>query len=381
MEATTIQDNQLLAVIDKSGVEQSTADLLKQKFVPFLEQAAEWKEKAESLVVTDESQTDLMKEARTARLALAKIRTSADKVREDLKRDSLNYGRAVQGVYNVIEAVIKPIEDHLAIQEKFKEVQEEKRRTALRIEREKIVEQYREYIPYGIDFADITQTDFDKLINGAKLQQKQAEEEQQKAEQERIENERMKELHDNRKGSVLNNWAFFPTEWKNENFGDISEDKWQELVNETLAYKAKYELEQQRIKEENERLKAEAEKREAEIKAERERMEEEQRKANKAAEKLKRETEEKAAAARKELERIESELQAKKDAEARAEQEKQASIEAELSKGDKQKMLDLIEELGNLPFKYQFKSKKHNAIQKAIVELVEKTTTYAKSKL
>ena len=54
-----------------------------------------------------------MQEARIARLALRDIRIQADKTRKALKEESLRYGKAVQGVYNVIEYLITPIEKHL----------------------------------------------------------------------------------------------------------------------------------------------------------------------------------------------------------------------------------------------------------------------------
>ena len=117
------QNNELVRVINESGVEQSTALTLQSSFLPFFEQAEQWKIKAESLVVTDASQTREMKMAREARLALKDIRVSADKTRKALKEDSLRYGKAVQGVYNVIDYLIAPIEKHLEEQEKFPEIQ------------------------------------------------------------------------------------------------------------------------------------------------------------------------------------------------------------------------------------------------------------------
>ena len=80
--------NELVKVVDTSGVEAQTATTLKEKFLPFFEQAEEWKRKAETLVVTDASQVHDMKMARTARLALKEIRVNADKTRKALKEDT-----------------------------------------------------------------------------------------------------------------------------------------------------------------------------------------------------------------------------------------------------------------------------------------------------
>ena len=122
---------QVLDVIESSGLEQSTITTLKERFLPFYEQVETWKERAATLKVTDASQTREMKMAREASLALRAIRVEADKTRKALKEDSIRYGRAVQGVYNVIEYLIKPIEEHLQVQEDFVKIQEAKLREKL----------------------------------------------------------------------------------------------------------------------------------------------------------------------------------------------------------------------------------------------------------
>ena len=113
----------LITEIENSGVEPTTALMLKDKFLKFFEQAEEWKEKADGINVTDASQKHDMQMARTARLALREIRINADKTRKALKEDSLRYGKAVQGVYNIIEFLIAPIELRLENQERFVEIQ------------------------------------------------------------------------------------------------------------------------------------------------------------------------------------------------------------------------------------------------------------------
>lgn len=325
-------NNELAVVISETAVDTEIQQMLVERFTPFLEQAAEWKEIAESLVVTDISQVREMKMAREARLALREIRIAADKTRKELKEDSLRYGRAVQGVYNVIEAVISPIEKHLEEQEKFKELYELRQREALRLEREELVKDYREYVISNINLGEITEEDFTRMLTGAKLQKQAAEQAAIKAEEER-------------------------------------------------AARLKAEAEEREIlRIENERLRAEAEERERERKAELDRLEAEQRKSNIAAAKAKLEAEKKAEAERKEKERLQAELRAKEEAEARAEEERQAAIEAELNKGDKAKLADLIADLEGLKTKYEFKAKKNNLLYKAVIELLNKIIVYITSK-
>lgn len=324
--------SQLASVVRETAVDGEIQQMLLARFVPFLEQAAEWKEKAESLVVTDISQTREMKMAREARLALREIRLAADKARKELKEDSLRYGKAVQGVYNVIEAAISPIEKHLEEQEKFKELYELKQREALRVQREYMAKDYREYIVSNINLGEITEEDFGRMLAGAKLQ-KQADEQ-----------------------------AAIEAEQKRQ-----------------AQIKAEAE-ERERLRIENEKLKAEAEERERERKAELDRLAIEQNKANLAAEKARKEAEEKAAAERKERERLEIELKARAETEAKAENERQAAIEAELNKGDKDKLADLVADLERLKTKYEFKAQKNKLLYEAVAGLLTKIISFIASK-
>ncbi len=118
----------LVLAIKENQVETETGLVLQKAFEPFFQQANEWKKKAEELVITDVSQVREMQMARQARLALKEIRVNADKTRKRLKEDSLRYGKAVQGVYNVIEYLIEPIEKFLQEQEDFAKIQEAKQK-------------------------------------------------------------------------------------------------------------------------------------------------------------------------------------------------------------------------------------------------------------
>lgn len=162
--------NQLTNVLQDAGLEKSSSALILERFGQFDAQATEWMNKAKELVVEDETQTDKMKLAREARLALRKIRTDADKTRKELKEDSLRYGKAVQGVYNFLEYRIKPIEDHLQLQEDYVKIKEQERVDALRSNREKLVADLREFVGYGDDLGTMSQVAFDALLKYAQEQ-------------------------------------------------------------------------------------------------------------------------------------------------------------------------------------------------------------------
>ena len=188
---------QVLDVIESAGLEQDTTKTLREKFLPFWEQAEKWREIAENLVVTDESQTREMKMAREARLALRAIRVDADKTRKALKEDSIRYGRAVQGVYNVIEYLIKPIEEHLLEQEQFVEIKRQKEREAMHMEREQAIGPYMEWLPDNFQlsltntpWADVTEEKFNSLLSNARAAKETHEAEQARLEAERIAREK-----------------------------------------------------------------------------------------------------------------------------------------------------------------------------------------------
>jgi colicin import membrane protein len=263
--------NELVKVVETSGVEPQTATTLKESFLPFFEQAEEWKRKAEALVVTDATQVHDMKMARTARLALKEIRVNADKKRKELKEDSLRYGKAVQGVYNVIEFLIAPIEKHLQEQEDFVAIAEAKRKAELKASREMEIQPFAEFVALGLNFGEMTDEDYAKTLNGAKLQLQAKIEAEQKSEAEKIAKE-----------------------------------------------KAEAE-ERERIRIENERLKAEAEAKERQLAEERAKAEAERKAIEEKARKEKEEAEKKAQVER-----------AKQDAILKAEREAKEKLEAEL---------------------------------------------------
>ena len=196
--------NELVKVVETSGVEPQTATTLKESFLPFFEQAEEWKRKAEALVVTDATQVHDMKMARTARLALKEIRVNADKKRKELKEDSLRYGKAVQGVYNVLEFLIAPIEKHLQEQEDFVAIAEAKRKAELKASREMEIQPFAEFVALGLNFGEMTDEDYAKTLNGAKLQLQAKIEAEQKSEAEKIAKEKAKAAPDKAK---LNDFA------------------------------------------------------------------------------------------------------------------------------------------------------------------------------
>lgn len=305
-------ENKLELIVKESGLEKSKAQVLLTNFSNYFEIAAEWEKKASELVVTDESQTTLMKMAKEARLFLKQKRVAIENTRKELKEQSLREGQTIDAIAKILKNLIEPIEGHFEKQEKFAEIREDDRKQARMIERNEILSS----LNYDYSFTDtknMSDQQFDLLVKGIKSQIQEKIEAERKAEEERIARE-----------------------------------------------KAEQE-ERERIRIENEKLKAEAEekerqlqkereesaKREAELKARQEQELEKQREearieAEKQA-KIRAEQQASIEAERKEKERIEAELKSKREAELKAEADKLASEKKAASAPDKQKLIALAD--------------------------------------
>lgn len=132
-----------LAVVGKdNNLDVSKVEVLLQDFgQPFL-QARQLAAGHKKLVVTDENDTAGMKAARELRLQLKQVRLDAEKTRVRLKDDSLREGKAIDGMANIIKAIIVPAEQHLEQQEKFAETLAIERKATKKAERTQELSQY-----------------------------------------------------------------------------------------------------------------------------------------------------------------------------------------------------------------------------------------------
>lgn len=136
-------DNQLQIIIKESNLEPTKAQFILDNFQNYFEIASEWEKKAKSIVVTKDDQVAEMQMARTGRLFLRQKRIDVENARKKLKEQALREGKAIDGIANVLKAVIVPIEEYLEQQEKFVEIKEAKRVEAMRLEAEKRAEEER----------------------------------------------------------------------------------------------------------------------------------------------------------------------------------------------------------------------------------------------
>ena len=274
--------NELAAVAIREGVEADQQSLLLASFAPY--HAAIQKTMQTSKGVTDGADPLQRKLARECRLELWRTANALENTRKERKAGALRYGKAVDGMANVLKFICEPEEERLAGIEQFEARREAARIAALVEERSKELEAVGA-VPAMYNLAAMNDETWGIVIAAAKKAQADKIEADRKAEADRIERER-KEAE-----------------------------------------------ERARIKAENERLKAEADKREKEIEAERKKAQAEKEAAyNRAEQERKKIEAEKAEAEKKanaaiEAEREKARAAAKKSEDERAKLPKAANDE------------------------------------------------------
>lgn len=184
-------DNQISTIVKQSGLQESKSETLIKSFTEYFAKAKEIVDECKGIIVTSEDEIDLMRKAREYRLKLKDIRVESEKTRKELKEQSLRECRAIDGIANVIKALIIPIEEHLEKQEKYAEIQEQlriERRLSDRIER--LSKYVSDISPYNI--RDMDDEVFENLLSGCKSSWEKARKEEEEAEAKRIADEKAK---------------------------------------------------------------------------------------------------------------------------------------------------------------------------------------------
>jgi hypothetical protein len=254
-------------LIGTGVIEKTKGDYIKEKFQDFTQAIEEWSEKANAIVVTEETQKELMAEAREGRLLLKSKRIEVEKVRKSLKEQSLNEGRLIDSVAKYLTGLIEPAEKHLELQEKFIEIQEQNKRIQIKAERTKLLEPYKDVIdPDSIQLDLITDEAFTTILNGAKFAQENKKAEALRIEEERKETARKQALLQERSLKLAEYRQFYFTSKDIILTTETDDVAFEELMNNLVLRKNEYLIEQDKIAEENKRLKKQAEKQKEEIK-------------------------------------------------------------------------------------------------------------------
>lgn len=347
--------------------------------------------------VVDHNDKNSMKLARQIRLSVRDERIDAEKV-FDAKRAEVQ--NAMLSFKTEDQLWLKSKQTMQILTKEIEELAKWKETTADRYEKEQrdlkvqqrmiLLSEIAPHIQQG-EVENISDETFDSFYLGLKNTYEAEQEAHRKAEDERLERERKAELHAERKELLIPYWSHLRIDYATLNFGEISQDDFNIIMNNTKQAKAKFDEEQEAIRIENERLKKEAEEKERKAEAERKEREriESERKAKEESERKKLE-EEKWLAEEKQR-KLEAELEEKRkaeaaeakrkaDEEARKLAEEEAAKHAELNKGDAERVADLIADLNGIKAKYAFKSAKNKKMFSDVQTLIDKIVLHIQTR-
>jgi hypothetical protein len=267
-------DNTSLINIAKSeGLEENKVQSLLGSFTQSFQEAKELASGAKSIKVTGEDQVEEMTKARELRLSLKATRVDVEKTRKELKEQSLREGKAIDGMANIIKALIIPVEEYLEDQEKFAERQRDLRNQEVEQKRIAELSKYVDEVEVHKLHPNYMSADtFNKLLETSEKAWKAQREAEKRAEEDRI----AKEKADAEERERIR--------LENEKLKKEREEREAEIAKEKAEQDKKMEAERR----EKERLEAELEaKKKEEIKAKRE-AEEKERKEREAEEERRR---------------------------------------------------------------------------------------------
>ena len=330
------------------GLETKQAVSIEQAFLPKIKERDGYISIYEA-ILKKEINKETCQEAGELRKKLVKVRTGIAAVHRSQKEYSLAYGRFCDAWKNQETLPVTQMEENLtAIEKHFERIEKERLE---QIQSERVAELSK----YVEDAAERSLSGMDSDVWNAYLSTKKKEYEdriaaEKKAEEDRIAKEKAEEAE--RERIRKENEQLKKEAEERERLAKIEADKRAKAESERIAK----ETEERKKREEKERK--EREQYEAKLKAERE-------------ERQRIEQEEKA-----KREKLEAELRAKAEQERKVKEEAEAAIQAELSKGDIDKVADLLNDLEGLKTKYTSKSAKNKNMYAGVSELLERTKGY-----
>ena len=179
-----IEPSQLEAVVNNSGLAIIEADEIKQAYLPYLVRLTEIQSQASKINFETPAEIDETI-ARELRLKTVKIRTEAEKLKDDQKRVDILRGKVKQDSFNLISSSCKLAEGVFFNVEKAREIEEKKRKENARIDRAEKLSLYTEssaLYPLG----EMSEEQFNELYSGLRIAHENKITTEKKAEEDRI---------------------------------------------------------------------------------------------------------------------------------------------------------------------------------------------------
>ena len=342
--ATIEQKNDFEVLVDPKDFGIETVE---DKRVHITDVFAFYENEYNQIVSATQITPELSEQSSSLRKKVAKIRIAIAKIHKAKKEQFLHGGRLVDNWKNVNSEIVEQKEKKLLeIETHFQRIEQD-RIAKMRESRIEILKQYEVDGTLIPTIAIMDESTWESFLMGEKLKFEAKQEQIKKELEIKAEQDRKVKLYSDRKEQLIPFWNYLKHDHKSADFGELPQESFDIILNEVKETKRLADAVEEETRLENERLKAEVQKQKEEADA-----------------KLKKEQEEKA--------KIQAELKAKQDAEAKAKADEEARIEAEANMGDKEKVQSLIQDLGMIKVKYQFKSKKNQKMFSDVQGLIDK---------
>jgi hypothetical protein len=191
-----LKDNKLIKIGEEHGLEETKVQGLMQKYGDHFAEAKELVQGAMDIKVKDENDFENMDKARERRLAIRSVRIEVEKIRKSLKEQSLREGRAVDGMANIIKALVEPVEEYLMGQEKHAEEVAKAKKDKIEQERINKLSKFIESMEgYTLHPDSMSNEVFDTLLNNSEIAFNAQEKAKEEAEElrKKVEADRKKE--------------------------------------------------------------------------------------------------------------------------------------------------------------------------------------------
>jgi hypothetical protein len=249
----------------ENGLPREVVLSIDSKFKEYEDIANEWNKKAYEIEVTDESQVELMQQAKEGRLLLKAKRVEIEKTRKRLKEQSLLEGRFIDSLAKRLFMIIEPAEEHLAIQEKYVETKEQLRKAKLKADRLELLKPYLQVLDLdAFDLSTMSEVAFNTILNGGKMSLENYEKEQERIRLEEEETEKRAKIYLERR-MKLAPYVFFYVSQDDILYADATEEQFQEIFNRLKDRKKQDDEQKELLEKQNAELQKQVEKTEKKV--------------------------------------------------------------------------------------------------------------------
>jgi len=248
------KESELIADIDLNqiGIESEKALNIQSSFLPEFEKYKSYQGSYKE-IIKKEITPEVEKEAKELKNRLVKVRTAINRVHTSEKAYYLAASKFIDALKRKLQEPGKLMEADLKEISEYSKRKEEERLSKLQSERESQLSAFVEDVE-GRDLCSMEEDVWEAYLS---MQKKKHEEklEAERKEQERLaEEQRIKDLHNERKESILDLWSLATEEEKSSNFGETSESDWNKLFKDLKSRKKKQDDKLKKAKQEKEKL-------------------------------------------------------------------------------------------------------------------------------